>query len=93
MALLALIDAEAPLVKRFEQNRTILLATFARDIGLTHENLSKSWDELGALPPMGQLRHVWTDAKSAGLVPSSTTLVEFRSLFDVYKVNVNTVHG
>ncbi|MET0645777.1 MAG: amino acid adenylation domain-containing protein [Pyrinomonadaceae bacterium] len=93
VALLALIDAEAPLVKKFEQNRTILLATFSRDIGLTYENLSKSWDELAALPPMGQLRHVWTDAKAAGLVPSSTTLVEFRRLFDVYKVNVNTVHG
>jgi amino acid adenylation domain-containing protein len=93
IALLALIDVKAPLVKKFEHNLTALLAAFARNLGLTYETLSMSWKEISALPPMAQLRQVWLEAKAFGLAPPVMTLVEFRKIFDIFKINANTMNG
>ena len=45
----------------------------------------------GALPQMAQLRQLWKEAKLAGVVPSDMTLVEFRRLFDIFKINAKTL--
>jgi hypothetical protein len=60
---------------------------------LTYETLSRSWKEISALPPMAQLRQVWLEAKAFGLVPPVMTLVEFRKIFDIFKINANTMNG
>jgi aspartate racemase len=91
VALLALIDAAPPEVEYPEFTWGLLLSTFASDLGLTFENLSRSIQEMAALPQMTQLRQVWMDTKRAGVVPSDMTFVEFRKLFDTFKVNAHTV--
>jgi amino acid adenylation domain-containing protein len=93
VALLALLDAYAPAGHAPEHERAVLLSMFARDLGLTRENVSTPFAEVASLPPMAQLRKVWVEAKSAGLLPGDMTLVEFRKLFDLFKVNANTVRG
>ena len=40
---------------------------------------------------MAQLRQVWSEARRAGVVPSEITLVEFRQLFDTFKIHANTM--
>jgi thioesterase domain-containing protein len=87
IALLALIDSEAPSGQPVEYTWIVLLGSFARDIGLSFDKLSVSWEEIGALPPMGQLKLVWSEAKAANLVPTEMTLVDFRKLFDAFKAN------
>nr|QEO74560.1 condensation domain-containing protein [uncultured bacterium] len=93
VALLALLDAYAPTGREPEHGRAALLSMFARDLGLTSENVGASFEEVASLPPMAQLRKVWAEAKSAGLLPGDMTLVEFRKLFEVFKVNANTTRG
>jgi thioesterase domain-containing protein len=93
VALLALMDAQAPDGRGAEYVWTMLLSIFAFDLGLTHEKLSKPMEELNGLPPMTQLRQVWSEAKQNGLVPGDMTLVEFRKIFDLYKVNANTMNS
>jgi thioesterase domain-containing protein len=50
-------------------------------------------EKISAFPPMTQLRKVWAEAKSAKLIPSDMTLVEFRKIFDIFKVNANTMES
>ncbi len=40
---------------------------------------------------MAQLRQLWVEARRAGVVPSEMTLVEFRKLFDIFKIHANTM--
>ncbi|MET0646544.1 MAG: amino acid adenylation domain-containing protein [Pyrinomonadaceae bacterium] len=93
VALLALLDAYAPTGREPEYERAALLSMFARDLGLTSENVSTPFEEVALLPPMAQLRKVWAEVRSAGLVPVDMTLVEFHKLFEVFKVNANTMRG
>jgi thioesterase domain-containing protein len=86
-----LIDAAPPEVEYPEFTWALLLATFASDLGLTFENLSMPISEMAALPQMTQLRQIWMDTKRARVVPSDMTFVEFRKLFDTFKINAQTM--
>ena len=91
IAMLALMDANASDGNLPEFKWGVLLSIFAVDLGLNLQNLSTSVEEILALPPMAQLRQVWKEAKLAGLVPSDMTLVEFRRVFDIFKINAKTL--
>jgi len=64
------------------------LSIFAFDLGLTEENYTRpeAWTPL---PQMAQLRQLWVEARRAAVVPSGMTLVEFRKLFDIFKIYAN----
>jgi amino acid adenylation domain-containing protein len=85
--LLAIMDAEAPSGREAVYTWVVLLGSFALDLGLPMERLYESWDEIDALPPMGQLKRVAEEAKRAGLVPQDMNLAQFRKLFDSFKTN------
>jgi thioesterase domain-containing protein len=88
--MLALIDAVAPDGEESEYNWGVLMSIFAIDLGLPHEKLR----QLFAGPPqaqMAQLRQLWSEARRAAVVPSDMTLVEFRKLFDTFKINADTM--
>ena len=87
--LLALIDASVPEAEESEYNWAILLSVFAFDLGLTEENFTRpaAWTPL---PQMAQLRQLWVEARRAKVVPTEMTLVEFRKLFDIFKIHANT---
>ncbi|HXQ37619.1 MAG TPA: thioesterase domain-containing protein, partial [Anaerolineales bacterium] len=89
IALLALIDSQAPINWRSNYNWAELLVDFARDVGLTQENLSILQSGSSSPSPVTQLRQVWKEAKSNGLIPSEMTLIEFRNMFDIFKINAN----
>ena len=42
---------------------------------------------------MAQLRKLWVEARAKGLVPKDMTLVEFRKIFDLFKINANTMRS
>jgi amino acid adenylation domain-containing protein len=88
---LGLIDTSAPTGERSDHNWAMLLSTFALDLGVTSENLRPLLEKISAFPQMTQLRKVWAEVKSSGLIPSDMTLVEFRKIFDIFKVNANTM--
>ncbi|HXQ69833.1 MAG TPA: thioesterase domain-containing protein, partial [Pyrinomonadaceae bacterium] len=88
IAMLALIDAYPPDEEAREFNWAVLLSIFAFDLGLTYEKVGTP-EEMAKLPQMAQLRRVWVEAKRAGVVPSDMTLIEFRKLFDTFKINVD----
>jgi thioesterase domain-containing protein/acyl carrier protein len=91
IAMLALMDAHASDGEQPEFNWTVLLSIFAVDLGLRLENLSTSVEQIMTLAPMAQLRQLWKEAKLAGVVPSDMTLVEFRRVFDIFKINAKTL--
>jgi amino acid adenylation domain-containing protein len=91
ISMLALMDAHASDGKVEEFGWGELLSIFAIDLGLNLTNETATVEEIQALPPMAQLRRVWKEAKLAGVVPSDMTLVEFRRMFDIFKINANTV--
>jgi amino acid adenylation domain-containing protein len=91
IAMLALMDAHASDGEQPEFAWGVLLSIFAVDLGLNLQNLSASAEEILALAPMAQLRQVWKEAKLAGVVPSDMTLVEFRRVFDIFKINAKTL--
>jgi amino acid adenylation domain-containing protein len=93
IAMLALMDAEANVLldEAPEFSWGVLLSIFAIDLGLQLTQLSTSVEEISALPQMAQLRQLWKEAKLAGVVPSDMTLVEFRRLFDIFKINAKTL--
>ena len=90
--MVALIDAGVPEPEESEYNWAILLSIFAFDLGLTEGNFTKPelWTPL---PQMAQLRQLWVEARRAKVVPSEMTLVEFRKLFDIFKIYANAVRG
>jgi amino acid adenylation domain-containing protein len=90
VAMLALMDATVPEAEESEYNWAILLSIFAFDLGLTEENFKRpsAWTPV---PQMAQLRQLWVEARRAGVVPSEMTLVEFRKLFDTFKIHANTL--
>jgi thioesterase domain-containing protein/aryl carrier-like protein len=91
IAMLALMDAHASDGQQPEHPWGVLLSIFAVDLGLKLNNLSTSVEDILAMPPMAQLRQVWKEAKLAGVVPSDMTLVEFRRVFDIFKINAKTL--
>ena len=91
IAMLTLMDASASDGKVEEFGWGELLSIFAVDLGLNLKNQTATVEEIQTLPPMAQLRQVWKEAKLAGVVPSDMTLVEFRRMFDTFKINANTV--
>lgn len=86
IAMLALFDAVAPEAEESEYNWAILLSLFAFDLGLDYESLQKP-----SLPQMAQLRQLWVEARRVAVVPAEMTLVEFRQLFDTFKIHANTM--
>jgi thioesterase domain-containing protein/acyl carrier protein len=93
IGLLALIDAHAPTGEQSEHNWAMLLSAFALDLGIRTENLRPFLEKVASFPPMTQLRKLWAEAKAEKLIPSDMTLVEFRKIFDIYKVNANTMES
>jgi thioesterase domain-containing protein len=93
IALLALIDVEAPSGQPADYIWVVLLGSFALDLGLSIDKLRASWDEISALPPMGQLSRIAAEAKAADLAPPDMTLAEFRRLFDAFKTNAQTMRS
>jgi amino acid adenylation domain-containing protein len=89
VAMLALIDAGAPKPDETEHNWGILLSLFAFDLGLNRESVKKPLET--SLPQMAQLRQLWAEARRAGVVPAEITLVEFRQLFDTFKIHANAI--
>jgi len=94
--LLALIDSQARSTGQSEHNldqpghnRLVLLAILALDLGMAGEKLGALLKEVKSLPPAAQLRRVWSESKRAGVVPSGMTLLEFRRLFDIFRVNAD----
>lgn len=87
VALLFLVDAQAPTGESAEYNWVVLLGSFAVDIGIPFDYLKSSWDGIFSGPPMEQLRRIWSDAKKQKLVSSDMTLADFRKLFDHFKTN------
>jgi aspartate racemase len=88
VAMVALIDTGVPEGEDSEYNWAVLLSIFALDLGLP-----KSYIERGPAwtpkPQMVELRKLWVDARRAGVVPSEMTLIEFRKLFDIFKIYAN----
>jgi thioesterase domain-containing protein/acyl carrier protein len=93
IGLLALIDTPAPTGEQSDHNWAMLLSAFALDLGVTSENLRPLLEKISAFPQMTQLRKVWAEVKSSGLIPSDMTLIEFRKIFDIFKVNANTMES
>jgi thioesterase domain-containing protein/acyl carrier protein len=91
IAMLALIDANPPNHEEREFDWRVLLAMFAFDLGLTRGTISIRVEEMARSQQMVQLRSLWLEAKRAGVVPSDMTLVEFRKLFDTFKINADTL--
>jgi len=89
VGMLAIMDAGVPEAKESEYNWAILLSIFAFDLGLTQEHLKRApnWTPL---PQMAELRQLWVVARRAGVVPSEMTLIEFRKVFDIFKIHANT---
>lgn len=86
IAMLVLLDAVAPEAEESEYNWAILLSLFAFDLGLDYESLRKP-----SLPQMAQLRQLWVEARRVAVVPAEMTLVEFRQVFDTFKIHANTM--
>jgi thioesterase domain-containing protein/acyl carrier protein len=87
VSLLAIIDAEAPTEEMAEYSFAILLGSFALDLGLSFDQLTVPWEEIAALPQVGQFNCIFSEAKIAGVIPPDMTLVEFRKNFDTFKTN------
>ena len=93
IGMLALFDSQAPAGEQSDHNWTMLLTTFVLDLGFSAEDLQPLLKQISTLPPMTQLRKVWAQVKSSGLIPSDMTLVEFRKMFDIFKINANTMES
>jgi thioesterase domain-containing protein/acyl carrier protein len=89
IAMLALIDAAAPEGEDAEYSWGFLLSIFAFDLGLTEEHVKSLFGK--TLPQMAQLRQLWVEARRVGVVPKEMTLIEFRKLFDTFKIHANTM--
>jgi len=87
VALLFIVDAQAPSGEAAEYKWVVLLGSFAADLGLPFDELMAAWNDIFSRPPMEQLRRIWTEAKKAKLVRAEMTLAEFRKLFDRFKAN------
>jgi thioesterase domain-containing protein len=95
VSLLALMDARpvtsvddaAPL------DELTLLTNFARDLGLPVDGLQLSTDELAKLDSDELLSHVLQRAIEAGVVPGDIQLAHVRTLFDVFKINVQAMQN
>lgn len=92
VALLALIDSEAPSKGQSKLSWFTLLAILALDLGLANEKLVALLQEIRNLPPPTQLRRVWAETRRAGVVPAEMTLLEFRRLFDTFKASSEMMH-
>ncbi len=90
VAMLALLDSGVPEAKEQEYNWAVLLSIFAFDLGLTKEHITRppNWTPR---PQMVELRELWAVARRAAVVPAAMTLVEFRQLFDIFKIYANTM--
>jgi amino acid adenylation domain-containing protein len=89
IALLALMDTGLPEAEESEYNWAVLLAVFALDLGLSEEDIRRPAAWVPA-PQMVELRNLWGKARKARVIPSEMTLVEFRKLFDIFKIYANT---
>lgn len=90
IGLLALIDSQAPVDQQSKYSGRELLPYFARDLGLTGDNLRMPVAEESAVRPITQ-REVWKEARLGGLIPSDMTLLEFVKVLTTFKINLNTV--
>jgi hypothetical protein len=87
--MLALIDTGVPEAKESEFNWAVLLWIFALDLGFPREFVDRGTAWVPQ-PQMVELRKLWSDARRMKLVPAEMTLVEFRKLFDIFKIYANT---
>ena len=89
IAMLALIDTGVPEAQESEYNWAVLLWIFALDLGFPREFVDRGTAWVPK-PQMVELRNLWSEARKMKLVPAEMTLVEFRKLFDIFKIYANT---
>lgn len=87
--MLALIDTGVPEAKESEYNWAVLLWIFALDLGFPREFVDRGTAWVPK-PQMVELRNLWSEARKLKLVPAEMTLIEFRQLFDIFKIYANT---
>jgi thioesterase domain-containing protein/acyl carrier protein len=90
VGLLALIDsrAPAPAPEISELGESVLLETFARDLGLEMESLKFSRDELQRLRSDEQLRYLFECARASNILPPDLELDQLQRLFELFKINL-----
>ncbi|HKV33206.1 MAG TPA: amino acid adenylation domain-containing protein [Pyrinomonadaceae bacterium] len=89
IGMLALIDTGVPEAKESEYNWAVLLWIFALDLGFPREAVDRGTAWVPK-PQMVELRNLWSEARRRKLVPAEMTLIEFRKLFDIFKIYANT---
>jgi amino acid adenylation domain-containing protein len=89
IGMLALIDTGVPEAKESEYNWAVLLWIFALDLGFPREFVDRGTAWVPK-PQMVELRNLWSEARKLKLVPAEMTLIEFRKLFDIFKIYANT---
>jgi amino acid adenylation domain-containing protein len=94
VALLALIDTEAPMVINMpeEIDEAMLVASLARDMGgLFAKHLPGAVDELQQLEPDEQLNHILDQAKMVNILPPEVGSQQVRQLLQVFKANLQAI--
>jgi amino acid adenylation domain-containing protein len=89
VSLLALIDTMAPTpeARLAEPDEISLMVSFARDLGLSWEDLRVSPDELLQLNPAQQLAHVLELATAGNVLPPDIEPSQIERLYAVFKTN------
>jgi amino acid adenylation domain-containing protein len=93
IALLALLDSDlpAPSKQLEELDELTLLENFARDMGVSPEQLEISPEELMRIGPEEQLDYVLQRARHYGLLPPDIELSQIRHLFNIFKINTRAM--
>jgi thioesterase domain-containing protein len=89
VALVALFDSIAPDAARFirENERAKMVVHFAFHLGLSPKELANVPEQFLSLDEEAQLKHLFTLAQGAGVLPKGFHLTQLRHLFKVYRSN------
>jgi FkbM family methyltransferase len=94
VALLALLDVKAPGAEgASDEDDVSLLASFARDLGLSLDKLKVSLPELQQLGQDEQLSSLLGQARDAGIVPPELDLPQLRRLLNVFRANARAMRS
>jgi thioesterase domain-containing protein/acyl carrier protein len=94
VAMLALLDVKAPGAEgASDEDDVSLLASFARDLGLSLDKLKVSLPELQQLGQDEQLSYLLGQAREAGIVPPELDLRQLRRLLNVFRANAKAMRS